>query len=287
MMSAAAASIQVGAAIVATRFVIGETDPTSLALWRYLIAVACLLPFLIGMPRVRFARRDLAPMAGLGAVQFGLLILLLNDALRFVPSGRAALLFATFPMWTMIFAALLGREPLTAGKSAGVALTILGVALALGERAIAPGAAGWRGEAEVLASALCGAACSVLYRPYLQRYPALPVSIYAMLAAIAFLSLIAAPLGFFTTAPRFSPGGWLAVVFIGAGSGAGYFLWLWALNNTTPTRVTVFLALSPITATALGAWLGEPFTATFIAGLACVACGLWLANRGLAGSAQQ
>lgn len=286
-VAAAAASIQVGAAIVATRYVIGETDPTALALWRYLIGVACLLPFLVVAPRVRFARRDLLPMAALGIVQFGLLIVLLNDALRFVPAGRVSLLFATFPMWTLIFATVLGRERLTASKTVGVALTIAGVALALGERAIEPGAAvTWRGELTVLASAICGAVCSVLYRPYLQKYPALPVGIYAMSGAIVFLAAIAGPQGFFTTTPRFSLGGLSAVMFIGIGSGIGYFLWLWALNNTTPTRVTVFLALSPLTATVLAAaLLDEAISGAFLLGLACVAAGLWLANRELAPTA--
>jgi drug/metabolite transporter (DMT)-like permease len=59
----------------------------------------------------------------------------------------------------------------------------------------------------------------------------------------------------------------------------GYYLWLWALQHTSPTRVTVFLALSPITATLLGALLlGEAVSALFLAGLACVAGGLWLAH---------
>jgi drug/metabolite transporter (DMT)-like permease len=53
-------------------------------------------------------------------------------------------------------------------------------------------------------------------------------------------------------------------------------LWLWALKNIAATRVTVFLALSPITAAALGVvFLGE---AGMLAGVACVAAGLWVAN---------
>jgi drug/metabolite transporter (DMT)-like permease len=41
----------------------------------------------------------------------------------------------------------------------------------------------------------------------------------------------------------------------------------------------VFLALSPITAAALGvALLGEPVTAGMMAGLVCVVAGLWLAG---------
>jgi drug/metabolite transporter (DMT)-like permease len=79
---------------------------------------------------------------------------------------------------------------------------------------------------------------------------------------------------------RLTPAGWAAVVFIGLSSGGGYVLWLWALANTSATRVTVFLSLSPITAAVLGALLlGEQISATMIAGLACVAAGLWLANR--------
>jgi drug/metabolite transporter (DMT)-like permease len=69
------------------------------------------------------------------------------------------------------------------------------------------------------------------------------------------------------------------VAFIGVSSGVGYYLWLWALNNTTPTRVTVFLALSPVTATILGAlFLAEASSPTSLLGLGCVALGLWLAH---------
>ena len=80
--------------------------------------------------------------------------------------------------------------------------------------------------------------------------------------------------------PRFTPGGWSAFVFIGVSSGVGYFLWLWALKHTTPTKVAVFLSLSPVTATILGALiLSEPVTATFLFGLAAVAFGLIVAHR--------
>ena len=44
MLAAAATGIQVGAAIVATRFVVDETTPIALALMRYAIGFVCLLP---------------------------------------------------------------------------------------------------------------------------------------------------------------------------------------------------------------------------------------------------
>jgi drug/metabolite transporter (DMT)-like permease len=278
--AAAIASILVGASIVATRFVITETGPASLALLRYVIGFCCLLPPTLLANRVRFARRDLLPIALLGIVQFGVLIALLNYGLRSVPAARGALIFSTFPLLTMILATALGHERFTMARTGGVLLTIVGVGLALGDKVTAPGVdGGWVGEVAVFASALCGAVCSVLYRPYLRRYPTLPVSAFAMLASVAFLAVIAAREGFFDAMPRFSPAGWGAVLFIGIGSGVGYYLWLWALRNADATEVTVFLALSPVTAAALGAMLlGEALSATSAAGLAAVVAGLWLAS---------
>jgi drug/metabolite transporter (DMT)-like permease len=280
--AAAATGILVGSSIVATRFVIAQTHPASLALLRYVVGLACLLPAVALAPRVRFARRDLLPIALLGITQFGILIALLNFGLERISSSLGALIFASFPLLTMVLAAALGAERLTVPRSLGVSLTILGVGLALAERLTLPG---WGlaqsvGALAVLASAFSGAACSVLYRPYLARYPALPVSALAMAASVLALAGMAAGEGFFDSVPDFTAGGWLAIAYIGVSSGAGYYLWLWALQHTTPTRVTVFLALSPITATLLGALLlGEAVSVPFLVGLACVAGGLWLAHR--------
>jgi drug/metabolite transporter (DMT)-like permease len=279
---AAAAAVQVGAAMVATRFVIDQTAPASLALLRYVIGVACLAPPVIAGARVCFARRDIAPIALLGIVQFGILIALLNYGLRFIPSARAALIFALFPLMTMLIAAALDHERLTMAKSAGVLITIAGVALALGDKQREPERAvsAWLGELAVFAASFSGAACSVLYRPYLRKYPVLPVSALAMLASVGLLALLAIPEGFFAAPPRFTWGGWGAVVFIGVGSGAGYYGWLWALRHASATRVTVFLALSPLTAALLGALaLGEPLTPWLLSGLVCVGLGLWVAHR--------
>ena len=229
--------------------------------------------------RIRFARADIAPIAALGIGQFGVLIALLNYGLRTVPAARGALIFATFPLLTLVVAALVGHERVTLAKLAGILLTLAGVALALGDKLAGSGSL--LGELAILASAATGAVCSVLYRPYLRRYPTLPVSAFAMAAAAAAL-LIPAAFDDLTAAPfSLTAGAWAAIVFIGVSSGSFYVVWLWALKNIAATRVTVFLALSPITAAVLGAlFLGEAITAMMIAGVACVAAGLWVANCG-------
>jgi drug/metabolite transporter (DMT)-like permease len=269
--AAAATGILVGSAMVATRFVIDQTAPASLALLRYSIGFCCLLPPVLLSSRVRFEFRDLVPIGLLGITQFGILIALLNYALKFIPSARAALILAT----------VLGHERLTLAKTLGVLLTIVGVGFVLGEKAVQGSgmAYEWVGELAVFASALSGAICSVLYRPYLRKYPTLPVSAFAMLTSIGFLAVLAGGEGFFSSLPNFTAGGWLAVVFIGINSGIGYYLWLWALNHTTPTKVTVFLALSPITAVGLGAlFLSEKISMMLFLGLVFVILGLWVAH---------
>jgi drug/metabolite transporter (DMT)-like permease len=277
LLAAAATGVQVGAAITATRYVAADISPASLAFLRYAIGVACLIPAVALAPRVRFARRDIVPIAALGIGQFGVLIALLNYGLRTVPAGRGALIFASFPLITLVVAALLGHERVTLRKIAGILATLAGVALALGDKIFGTGSL--TGEIAILASAATGAICSVLYRPYLRRYPTLPVSAFAMAAAAAALLVPAALDDLFVAPVHLGVSAWAAIVFIGLSSGSFYVLWLWALKTIPATRVTVFLSLSPITAALLGVTLlGEPVTAAMIAGVACVAAGLWIAN---------
>lgn len=279
--AAAASGVLVGSAMVATRYVVDQTGPGSLALMRYAIGFLCLAPAMLASGQaMRFAKGDVLPIAILGITQFGILIALLNFGLRFIPSARGALIFAAMPLITMMIGAALGREPLTAPKTIGVLLTVLGVGVTLGEKALEPGSGEWWGELAVLGSALCGAVCSVLYRPYLQRYPTLAVSSFAMLASVGFLAFLAAGEGFFAAWPAITLPGWGAVLFIGLNSGVGYFLWLYALSHASPTRVTVFLSLSPVTASFLGALLlSEAVTWASLVGLACVVVGIWIAHR--------
>lgn len=70
------------------------------------------------------------------------------------------------------------------------------------------------------------------------------------------------------------------VLFVGLSSAVGYLCWLWALKHISPSQVTLFLSLSPLTAVVFGAGvLKEPVTAGTVAGLAGVLAGLWIATR--------
>jgi drug/metabolite transporter (DMT)-like permease len=292
LVAAAATGVQVGAATVASRFAVAEVPPLTLAMLRYVVGFACLAPFAarelsraagpaVAQPPVTGRRStDFAAMAALGIGQFGILIALLNFGLQRLAAAQAALIFSVFPLLTLLLSAALGRERMTARLVAGVLLSIAGVAVDLAPKLGAPAHGGWWGEFAVAGAALTGAVCSVLYRPFLRRYPTVPVSAFAMLASVLFLALLATGEHWPRRLAAIGPGAWGAVLFIGISSGVGYFWWLYALKHESPTRVTVFLALNPVTAALFG-WvlLGERPHPAALAALAMIAIALWLATR--------
>ena len=295
LLAAAATGVQVGAAIVASRFVVAEVPPLTLALLRYAIGLACLLPFFLkafmapaleehGRSAIKsIAMMDWLVMAALGIGQFAVLIALLNHGLQHTGAAQAALIFSLFPLLTLLLSGVLGREPISATLLAGVLLSITGVALSLWPKLQSPHPGHWWGEAAVLASAAVGALCSVLYRPYLQRYPTLAVSTFAMLASVLFLGLLALAENWPARVMALGLQSWSVIALIGISSGIGYFWWLYALKHESPTRVTVFLALNPLTAALLGmVFLGEPLSPWAGAAIVFIAAGLWLATRGKA-----
>ncbi|MDM7945895.1 MAG: DMT family transporter [Oceanibaculum nanhaiense] len=281
-LAAAGTGIQVGATLVASRYVVEQTGPATLTLLRYALGLAVLLIPALLAPKARFAPRDLLAIALLGIGQFALLVALLNIGLQYTTAARAALVFASMPLLTLLFAAMIGQERLGGAKGLGVLLTLIGVGLALGEALGAPteGGKDWLGALAVLGSAVTGALCSVLYRSYLARYPVVRVGALAMAAAILSLLLPAWWEQESTPLASIDRTAALAVLFIGLSSGVFFFLWLWALRHAPASRVAVFLALSPPTAALLGVTLlNEPLTPSLLAGSAAIIAGIVLAHR--------
>jgi drug/metabolite transporter (DMT)-like permease len=281
--AAALAGIQVGACIAGSRWLVHDIGPLSLTFLRYAVALATLVPLLafVGGTRASLSRLtvgDAIRVALLGIVQFGVLIALLNFGLKHVDAGLGALLFATFPLMTLVIATAAGHERFDAPLAAGVLLSIVGVGLALGVRPPAMTGAGVvLGAACVLVAALCGAVCSVLYRPLLRRHATLPLGTLAMTAAVVALVPAAAAEGLFAQARVLTLAQWAVVVAIGLSSGIAYWMWLWVLKHTAPTKATTFLALSPVTAALIGMFaLGEPINAGLVVGVVCILLGLVL-----------
>ncbi|WP_306114468.1 MULTISPECIES: DMT family transporter [unclassified Roseovarius] len=280
--AAATAALSAGTAVVATRFVVGDVDPISLAFWRYLIGSACFLPVLPMLwPSHRLSVRDVGTIAILGLLFFCLFTWGFNAALDVIPAARGAVGLATVPIQTLIVAALFGREAMSRRKIGAVALAFAGVAVVFGPSAFGEAQAGaWRGDVYMLAGVFCAALYSVFSRSSLRAHGPLFVTALAMMFGAA--ALLA--LSLFTSGgpdwPALDPSGWAALVFLGTFAGAVQFaLFTWALRWLPPSTAVIYIALNPITAVVLGGFLlGEAITPLLLLGLALVMSGIALSS---------
>ncbi|KRR22685.1 DMT family transporter [Bradyrhizobium retamae] len=276
--AAAAAALSAGAAVVATRFVIGETDPVSLVFYRYVISVACFAPVLpVIWPREALAASEYVKIALFGILFFVFFPWAFNASLQYNPAARGAVGLATIPIQTLVVAVAFGREPLTAAKVAGVLLAFAGIVVAFGMAAFGRGNSNYlTGDGLMLLGVFCAAIYSVFSRPTLMRHGPLFVTALAMVFAVVALSPTIAFRQGGLALPALSAKGWMAVVFLGTIAGAGQFsLFMWALRWLPPTTTVLYLTLNPIAAMVLGiVVLGEQLTAELVAGMALVLMGI-------------
>lgn len=269
-----------GTAAAVTRYLVGDADAVTLAILRWGIGFLCVLPIAL-LLRVKWPPPgDRLRVAGLGALFFGLFFIFYNVAVGYTTAARASLALATLPLQTMVGGALLGIERLTARKSAGVVIAILGTcaALAAGLGEAPPGA--WRGELIMAAAVLCMAFYNVWSRPFIERSSALGFLTVGMGAGAAVLIVLGVATGRVAVLAGFGAPQWIAGIYLGVGGGAAAFiLWVLALQRTTPTRVANTMTVNPIAAALLATQLvGEPITLSLIVGLIAVFAGIWIAT---------
>jgi drug/metabolite transporter (DMT)-like permease len=280
ILMAMASSAIGGGVTTCIRFMVRSTDPIALAALRFGSGFLVLLPVAV-LTRSPWPRgRDWPPVIGLGVLFFGLCFALFNWALTFTTAARGALAMATLPLLTMLAGALLKVEALTARKSLGVAIAIGGTAAALAAGLAAAPAGAWQGDLIMLAAALCMALYSVWSRPFIKRSGALAYVTATMGAGAAALAVLGGIGGGFAALAAYGWPEWLVVFYLGAvGSALSFFLWVSALERTTPTRVASTLTLNPVVASVLAALvLGEPIGLSLALGIAAVLTGIWIAS---------
>ena len=224
--------------------------------------------------------------ACLGVGQFGLLIVLLNYSLLHIPAARASLLFATFPLMTMLLSALLGREAIDAlRKVGGSLLTFVGVAIALGGAALAAAAAARHrpGSARCrrLGAAFCGAVCSICYaRLRRSLFRAACNGLRDVRRGPGAGGEPPLPKASSPTWPRFTVGGVARRSSSSASraeSASSCGSMRWAMRRRLGHDLP---GLGPVTAALGGTMLlGEPLPVAALLGLAFVLAGLWWALK--------
>lgn len=280
VMIAVVSSCLGGTAAAVTRYLVGNADPITLALLRWGIGFLCLLPVALLLKAKWPRRSDWPAVAALGFSFFGLFFVLYNIAVGYTTAARASLALSTLPLQTMFVAALLGIEPLTARKSAGVGIALTGVFAALASGLAAAPVGAWRGELIMAGAVLCMAFYNVWSRPFIQRSSALGFLTAGMGSGAFALVLFGLLSGRAAVVGSFGAAQWIAGLYLGVAGGAlAFILWVLALQRASPTRVASTMTLNPIAAALLATWLvNEPITLNLIIGLVAVFAGIWIAT---------
>src|SRR5499427_9314103 len=269
-----------GTAGAVTLYLVGNADPITVAILRWGIGLLCLLPTALFLGVRWPPRRDWVPIVALGLCLFGIFFVLYNVAVGYTTAARASLALSTLPLQTMVVGALLGAEPLTARKSLGVGIAVLGVVAALASGlSAAPGGA-WRGELIMTGAVLCMAFYNVWSRPFIKRSSALGFLTVGMGAGALGLVAVGLITGRVAVLSTFGVPQWIAGIYLGVGGGAlAFILWVLALERATPTRVANTMTLNPIAAGLLATQLvGEQITLNLVIGLIAVFIGIWIAT---------
>jgi drug/metabolite transporter (DMT)-like permease len=258
-----------GSTYLAIRVGVEHIPPFLLAGVRYVIAGTLLYP--IGL---RAAARGRGPGLGtarpgakawLAGAVIGILLLFAgNGGVTFaettLPSGLAAVLVATVPLWMIVFAWPVQHQRITWRSAAGLLAGLGGVAILVGSAA----SGRISGVLIVLAAAAAWGFGSVLGH----RLPLPPQAMLAaaieMLAGGAVLLAVAAGTGEFGHARWASvpASSWLALAYlVGPGSILAFTAYGYALSRLPVTTVSTYAYVNPVVAVLAGiVILGEQFS---------------------------
>ena len=197
-------------------------------------------------------RSDLLRLAVLGLLGIAANQSLFLYGLRHTTAVNATILVTTVPVFTVFGSVLLGHEPASRLKFAGVGLAALGTVYLIGPDRIslAPDVA--LGNALIVLGMMCYAAYFIYSKSVVNRYGPITVSFYVMLfAAVGVLPLgIRAASGI--RVDELGAGVWWWVGYIVVfPTILTYLLNIWALQRATPNTVAVYIYLQPLFAAAI------------------------------------
>jgi drug/metabolite transporter (DMT)-like permease len=232
--------------------------------------------------RLRVSRRELIALIVLANIYAALPFLLISWGEEKVPSGLAAVLNSTVPIFSVLLAgAALRDEPLTVSRLGGVVIGFAGVVLLL-SRDLGHGAIQWSSivsQGAIILSSISYACAAVFVRRALRTTPPLTATIYTMwISAAETLGL-----SIVFSRPNFSRmlgETWFAVLWLGLlGSAVGYMLAFFILKHWGAARYSLVAYMLPIVGLSAGAVvLGEVVGWRIAAGSALVILGVVLAS---------
>ncbi|HEY1719952.1 MAG TPA: DMT family transporter [Magnetospirillaceae bacterium] len=265
-----------GGSFFFAKIAVGELPPLLVVLLRVAIAAIILLAVLrltgLSSPRDGRSWRNLFIMGLLNnAIPFALFFW----AQTHIPSGLAAILNGTTPLFGVIVAQLVGQERMTVARVIGVLLGIVGVAVMIGPALLAGLGSDAIAEIACLCAALSYAFAGVFGRHYLRALQPMVTATGQLIATtVVMVPVVALTVpGLGALHPSLTVIG--AMIGLAVLSTAlAYVLYFRILAAAGSTNLLLVTQVMPIT-TILLSWgfLGEHLQARHLAGMAIIALG--------------
>lgn len=271
-----------GGSFLFMRYAVPDFGVVPLIWLRVALASVCLLPLLLLKRQFGALRQQAGALTVMSLFNSGLPFLLIAWATLSITAGLASIMNAMTPVFTALIGALWLGDRLDGRRGLGLLLGLAGVALLAADKAdFRPGGSGWAIVAMLLATACYGFAANHTRR-YLQGVPALVNATGTQLVS----ALVLLPPALWSWPERMPGlGPWLATLVLGvACSALAYLLFFRLIARVGASRAVTVTFLVPVFGTLWGAlFLGEPVTASMLAGGAVVLLGTGLATGVIGG----
>ena len=271
-----------GTSFLFIKVVVSEIGPFTLVAGRLGLA-ALSMALLLRARRIPFPRerRVWGNFAVVGLLNGALPFTLISWGEQYIPSGWAALLQATTPIFTILFAHVLTRDDhIDLRKALGVVVGFAGVGLLMWpELRVGLNASVW-GMLAIVGSSASYALASIFARSRLQGQP--PMASAAGQFTMGFLYIL--PLAFILERPfAIAPSGqalasWVTLSLMG--TVVAYVIYFALLARTSATFTTMVTYIVPINGLVLGALvLNEHLSPMLMISLALVFAGVLMVRR--------
>ena len=248
-----------GASFSTMRIALHDLHPWSVMWLRMVIALACILPLYRTISLSAYRRGDWKLLLPAVIFQPCLYFWLESAALGLTTSAQAGIISASVPLLVAVAAWMILKEPLSVRVTAGLLLSLAGVAvLTLGGQATESAPSPLLGNSMEFLAMVCAAANMILIRILGRRYDAWTLTVMQVVTGTLFFSpglayMADLPAGTFDLQLV------LILVFLGAGVTLGAFsLYNWAITRMPASTASAHINLIPVVAVGCGfAFLGE------------------------------
>ncbi len=276
-----------GGSFFFARIAVKELPPLWLVFFRVSIAALALHLYLAATGQWQsFCKTPFLPFFGLGLLNNAIPFSLIFAGQTVLGAGLASILNATTPFLTVIAANILtADEKASPAKIAGTLIGVMGAAVIVGPSFFEKLDAPLWAELAIIGAAGSYAMASIYGKRFRQVPPLFTAT--GQLSASTILMLPVALLVHGVPEPLlWSTGAWLAVLALALGSTAfAYTLFFRILAASGATVVSLVTLIVPVSAVVLGiAFLGERLALNHLFGMAMIAAGLIVLNRGMVAS---